>query len=202
MVSHRLQLVLAVTALILLVGCSDPYRFSVRTPDAMDCRIFTGLHSAEGSAFGFTMQPDAVVGMTSLEYTQYEWRGFVNSHGGKGFRLLLRPKVEETVIDSGLVLLFSSGGGERLDSAGSLLESDPAFRFPQDSSVLVTVFTDEDYLQVTVGCDTVLRRKTMRMTSDDLVVQTLHGTTLAVYAPLWKRLVFPAGDHIRAGRDL
>lgn len=198
----RTRFAVFVAALSCVAGCSDPYRFSVRTPDAVDCRIFTGLHSAEKNGVGFTMQQDAVVGMTSLEYTQYEWSGYLRAHGGEGFRLLLRPTVEETVIDSGLTLTFAAGGGARLDSAGRLVESNPNFRFPQDTATLVTIYTDEDFIQVTVGCDTVLRRRTMRMTSDDIVLQTLHGTDLKVYAPLWKRLKFPEGDNVRAGRGL
>ncbi|MBS1904663.1 MAG: hypothetical protein JSS75_13230 [Bacteroidetes bacterium] len=197
----RMLIVCAALAVSVL-GCSDPYRFTIASSDPVDCRVFTALHSVERVPYGFQMKPNSVVGMTSLEYTQFIWRGIVRTHGGEGFALLLRPTIEETVRDSGLILHFYTSGGMALDSANTRLERNPAFRFPQDSNALVTIYNDEDFLQVTVGCDTVLRRHSMRMESDDLGIRSGEGTEVTVLGPVWKQHAPPIEMHVRSGRDL
>jgi len=54
----------------------------------------------------------------------------------------------------------------------------------------MTVYNEESYLRVTVGCDTVLRRYTERRSSDDIVLKTLSGSELKVVDPEWKRIRF------------
>jgi len=136
------------------------------------------------------MHPGAVVQMTSLSWTQYDLATYLNLSGGEGFQIMLRPVVEESVIDSGLVLTFSDHGGLRLDSAGHTLAENSSFRFPKDSQTYITIYNEESFLRVTVGCDTVIRRYTKRKSSDDIVFKTLPGSELNVLDPEWKRIKF------------
>ncbi|MEI8134923.1 MAG: hypothetical protein WCH46_07570 [bacterium] len=173
---------------LMLCGC-DPHRFTVQTEHSLDCRIYSDFHGVTHDLYGFTMQGDAVVGVASPSWTQYEIETFIKMKGD-GFQLLLRPVAEESVRDSGLILTISSSVGLRLDSGGVLLESNPRYRPPIDSQFFVTIFNEESYLQVTIGCDTVLRRYTKQKESDDLVIHTLPNSELTVIAPQWKRLRF------------
>jgi hypothetical protein len=178
----------------LLFGC-DPYRFTVETQHPVDCRIFTDHNGVEPSLYGFKMHPEAVVQMTSLSWTQYDLASYITLSGGDGFQLMLRPVVEESVIDSGLVLTFSSSKGFRLDSAGQMIEENSAFHFPKDSQTYITVYNEESYLRVTVSCDTVLKRYTKRKASDDIVLKTLPGSSLTVLDPEWKRIRFTTNNN-------
>lgn len=176
-----------------LYGC-NPYRFTVETQHPVDCRIFTDHNSVNSHLYGFDMHSNAVVQVTSLAWTQYDLGVYLTLSGGEGFQLMLRPVLEESVIDSGLVLTFLSNGGMRLDSAGHTLEENRTFRFPKDSQVYVTIYNEESYLQMTVGCDTVLKRFTKRKSSDDIALKTLPGSELKVLEPKWKRIKFTK-DH-------
>ena len=170
-------------------GC-DPYRFTVETKESVSCRIYSHYKTVDPHLYGFDMHPNAVVHVTSLSWTQFELQTYLTLSGGDGFQLMLRPVAEESVVDSGLVLTFLAAGGTRLDSSGHLIEQNSSFRFPQDTQTYVTVYNEEAYLQVTVGCDTVLRHYSRRKSSDDIVLKTLPGSELKVLDPEWKKIKF------------
>ncbi|MDP4219383.1 MAG: hypothetical protein Q8916_11655 [Bacteroidota bacterium] len=188
MVKKRSHIVIIFLAIAL--GSCDPHRFSVETKHPVDCRIFSDHNSVDSHLYGFDMHPDAIMQVTSSAWTQYDLGVYVTLSGGEGFQLMLRPIVEENVIDSGLVLTFLSGGGYRLDSAGVMLDQNSSFRFPKNQQTYMTVYNEESYLQVTVGCDTVMKRYTKRKSSDDIVLRTLPGSELRVLDPEWKRIRF------------
>ncbi len=183
--------------LIACIGGCNPYRFRVETQEPVDCRIFSDHKSVESHLYGFQMHPDATVHVTSLAWTQFDLGMYLKLSGGEGFQLLLRPIAEESVVDSGFVLTFLSRGGVRLDSGGHLLDENPSFRFPKDSQTYVTIYNEESYLRVTVGCDTVLNRYTKRKSSDDIVLKTLPGTELNVLDPHWKRIKFTKNFEVK-----
>ena len=188
-----------VTLLIAVIffGC-DPYRFRVETKNPVECRIFSDHNSVDSHLYGFEMHPGAVMQVTSLAWTQYDFAAYLTLSRGEGFQLMLRPVVEESVIDSGLVLTFSSSGGMRLDSAGHLISENQSFRFPKDLQTYVTIYNEESYLQVTVGCDTVVKRFTMRKSSDDIVLKTLPGSELKVVEPEWEQIKFVKNFEVKA----
>lgn len=181
---------IAIAILTLFLSGCNPYRFTVETKEPVACRIFSDHNTVKSNLYGFQMQPNAVVQMTSLSRTQYELTTYLTLSRGEGFRILLRPVVEESVVDSGLMLTFFSSGGTRLDSGGHMIEQNPSFRFPTDSQTFVTVYNEEAYLQVTVGCDTVLKHHSLGKSSDDVVLQTLPGSELKVVGPEWVRVKF------------
>ncbi len=195
MVIQRL-LYSASLAVVIFLGC-DPYRFKVETRYPVDCRIFSDHNSVDSHLYGFEMHPESVLQVTSLAWTQYDLKAYFTLSGGEGFQLMLRPVVEESVIDSGFVLTFSSAGGMRLDSAGHLIEVNTSFRFPKDSLTYVTIYNEESYLQVTVGCDTVVKRFTMRKSSDDIVLKTFSGSELKVVDPQWKQIRFLKNNEVK-----
>jgi hypothetical protein len=173
-------------------GC-DPYRFSVTSDYPVNCRILSDHNSVKSRIYGFDMEPNAELQVTSLGRTQYTFTGYFTLHGGEGFEIMLRPVIEESVIDPGIRLMFSSHG-LRIDSAGQVITENTSYSFPQDSQTYVTVFNEESYLQVTVGCDTVLRRYSKRTASDDIALKTLPASELKVVDPEWKRIKFMRGD--------
>ena len=193
MVMRRYFFIATLFIIVASCGC-NPYRFTVETQHPVDCRIFSDHNTVNSHLYGFEMHPDAIVQVTSLAWTQYELGVYLTLTGGEGFQLMLRPVLEESVIDSGLVLTFLSSGGIRLDSAGYTLDENRAFRFPKDSQVYVTIYNEESFLQMTVGCDTVLKRFTKRKSSDDIALKTLPGSELKILGPQWKRIKFTK-DH-------
>ena len=190
-----------ITALFLfaIVGGCDPYRFTVETQHPIDCRIYSDHNSVNGHLYGFDMKPDAVVGAKSTGWTQYHLKTYMTLHGGEGFEMMLRPIVEENIIDSGFTLTFSSTNGLRIDSAGKTLDENSSFRFPKDTQVYITVYNEESFLRVTVGCDTVLRRYTKRRSSDAIVLKTLSGSELHVLDPEWIKIKFTKNSDVKAG---
>ena len=188
----------ALFLLALTAGC-DPYRFTVETQHPIDCRIYSDHNSVDSHLYGFDMKPDAVIGMKSTGWTQYHLKAYLTLHGEEGFAMMLRPVVEESVIDSGFTLTFSSIGGLRIDSAGKTVGENSAFRFPKDSQVYVTVYNEESFLQVTIGCDTVLKRYTKRRSSDVMVLKTLSGSELHVLDPEWTKIKFTQSSDVKTG---
>ncbi len=178
-------------------GC-DPYRFRSETRYPVQCRIFSDHNSVDWHLYGFEMHPDAVLQVTSLAWTQFDFAAYVTLSGGDGFQIMLRPVLEESVVDSGFVLTFLSNGGVSLDSAGHRLEENPSFRFPRDSQTYVTIYNEESYLQVTVGCDTVVKRFTKRRSSDDIGLKTFSGSELKVVDPEWKQIRFLKNYEVQA----
>jgi hypothetical protein len=78
----------------------------------------------------------------------------------------------------------------RLDSAGQKLDENRSFRFPKDSATYVNIYNEEAFLQVTVGCDTVVKRFSNRKSSDDIVLKTFPESELKVNATDWKPIKF------------
>ena len=174
---------------LLFFGC-NPYRFRVETQHPVSCRIFSDHNDVESHLYGFTMHPNAVVQATSPSWTQFELAAYLTLSGGDGFQIMLRPVVEESVVDSGLVLTVSDQYGLRFDSAGQTLDEHSSYRFPKDSQTYITIYNEESYLRVTFGCDTVVNRYTKRRSSDDIVFRTLKGSELNVLDPEWRRIKF------------
>jgi hypothetical protein len=200
MVMRNIFLVGIVIFSAVFFGC-DPYRFRSETRNPVQCRIFSDPKSVEPNLYGFEMHPDAVLQVTSLAWTQFEFAGYFTLSGGEGFQLMLRPVIEESLVDSGFVLTFLSGGGVSLDSAGRRIDENKAFRFPRDSQTYVTIYNEESYLQVTVGCDTVVKRFTRRTSSDDIALRTLANSRLQVVDPEWKRIKFVKNFEVEAERS-
>ena len=180
-----------------LTGC-DPYRFTVGERRPIDCRIYSSHNSVDSHLNSFDMHPESSVGMTSLGRTQYEFSSYLNASGGNGFEILLRPILEERVMDSGFVLRFSTNGFE-LDSGGVVIDANKSFRIPNDSATYITVYNEESYLRVTVGCDTLVKRYTKRKSSDDIVFKTMPGTELRVLSPDWAPMKFMNEYKVTAG---
>jgi len=187
---------------LIAVGC-DPERFTIKSYDPIDCRIYSDHHLVQPLSDGFIADGGGVVGMQSLYRTQYYFETYLTHVGEGGFRMLLRPIVQERVIDSGYILTFSSDRGMTLDSAGKTIDKRPSFHFPDSTPVFVTVYNEEDFLQVTVGCDTVVKYSGFKMASDDIVFQSLGDSRLRLQKAEWFKIKFHEGDDItvHSGED-
>jgi hypothetical protein len=187
---------------LVALGC-DPERFTIKSYESIDCRIYSDHHLVHSFADGFVVDGGGVVGMQSLYRTQYYFETYLTHSGDSGFKILLRPKVQEKVIDSGLVLSFLSPTGLRLDSAGKTIQQNTSFHFPDSTPVFVTIYNEEKFLQVTVGCDTVVKYYGATLASDDLVVQPLGDSRVRVQKAEWYKIKFHEGDDItiHSGED-
>jgi hypothetical protein len=117
---RRLNLfVLSVLAIGALGGC-DPSRFYLEATHPITCRIYAPIATVAHSFRDFTVSEGGTVAMSVAELTQYRITMNVGLLQGDGYRLMLRPVAEESVVDSGLVLVLSRSHS-RLDSAGHTL---------------------------------------------------------------------------------
>ena len=188
-----------ISLLIASAGC-DPYRFAIKSYNPIDARIFSDHHLVRSIPGGFTMEGGSVVGIQELNSTEYYFETYLTHVGSGGFQLFLRPVVEERVVDSGYILTFSSTG-MRLDSAGKLLQEKSTFRFPDSERVFVTIYNEEKFLQVTVGCDTVIKLLGSKIASDDIVFKTLPDSKLTIQKAEWYAIKFHEGDDITLDGD-
>lgn len=189
-------LIFSVILSAVICGC-DPYRFTVETQQPVECRIFSDHTSVDSHLYGFDMKPDATVGMKSKAWTQYFISAYLTLHGGDGFKLMVRPVVEEGIRDPGFTLTFSKTSLV-VDSAGTMIVTDPDFRFPRDSQMYVTIYNEESFVQITIGCDTILKRYTKQKSSDEIALQTLGGSELKVLDPRWRRIQFTKATEVKA----
>ena len=133
--------------------------------------------------------------------TEYLLTMDVKLSRGEGFRILLRPTVEQRdVRDSGIVVTVTRSG-VRLDSAGHNFQSLPWVKLPLNSQVPVSLYSDNNFTQVIVGCDTVYKGWSKKIESDDVVVQALESSELQIIDPDWAGI--PSGERpLKKGEGL
>jgi hypothetical protein len=173
------------TILGAMLGC-DPTRFTVLSDRDLDCRIYSDHRLVKKAAAGFDLLPGGCVAVTYLWATQYRASFRMTLQNGDGFVVMMRPVVEETIIDSGIVLTMSSRGyslrsGDTLLASGTLLVQ-------KGKTEIFRTYNEEGYLEVTYGCDTLYKGLTRVKESDDIIFATLPQSTVSVFGPLWQDL--------------
>ena len=153
----------------------------------IQCRNYSGLHQVERTGMNIVVHDSGEVCLTVLDLTQFRFSTFVRLLKGDGFVLMMRSRAEESVLDSGLSL-FLSRSHSKLDSAGMMVQDLREYQVAQDSLTLLTVRSENNLLQVTLGCDTVLKRMTGLKESDDLVFGTLPGSEVRLVNPAFQEL--------------
>lgn len=172
--------------LAVCTGC-DPTRFTVLSDRDIDCRIYSDHRLVDKQPSGFTLSPGACVSTYYLWATQYRATYRLTLEDGEGVAIMLRPIVEEQVLDSGIVLTLGRNG-YRLTNSDTVLAAGSHPRLVQGKSEFFRAFSDEGYLELTLGCDTLYRGFTKRIEGDDIIFSTLPNSTVNVFAPNWSDL--------------
>jgi hypothetical protein len=183
------RLIAVLPAIFLLVavqGC-DPTRFMMEGKNPIQCRNYSLLHQVEKTGPNILVHDSGEVCLTVMDLTQFRFSTFVRLLKGDGFVLMMRPRAEEVVLDSGLSL-FLSRSHSKLDSSGTMVQDLRQYQVAQDSLTLLTVRSENNLLQVTLGCDTVLKRMTGLKESDDLVFGALQGSEVRLVNPSFQEL--------------
>ena len=150
-------------------------------------RIHSPLESVEVEEKYFDIFENGCVALELPTATQYSITFYAQIHSGEGFRVLARSRVEETLIDSGVVISITDNYA-RADKDGKNLSSMKSPDFNNDNIVFVGLYNDEKYLQVIIGCDTLLKYHPEGPAPDDLVITSIGKGNTRIFTPLWKDL--------------
>jgi hypothetical protein len=108
---------------------------------------------------------------------------------GEGIRLMLRPIYGRTVVDSGLVITLTRSG-VTIDSAHRSVRPYQPSVIRDTSMQSLGIFCENNYLEVTLGCDTLIRHWTPEKESDDIVFSTIGNSEAILVAPDWRRIEY------------
>lgn len=181
-----MRVLLFISVMLLLNGC-DPYRFSILGYNKLKGRIHSPLETVEVSERYFDVKENGCVALELPTATQYSIAFYAKLIEGEGFRILARSRVEETVIDSGVVVSISKKYAS-VDKDGKNLSTLQSPGFNNDNVVFVNLYNDEQYLHVVIGCDTLLKYRPAGPAPDDLVITTIGKGTSRIFNPTWMDL--------------
>jgi hypothetical protein len=180
--------VLFIILLLLVLGGCDPYRFNMLGYNKLKGRIHAPLESVDVSERYFDLKENGCVALELPTATQYSIAFYAKRIEGEGFRILARSRVEETVIDSGVIVTISKNYA-RADKDNINLSTLKSPGFNDDNVVYVNLYNDEKYLQVVIGCDTLLKYFPKENPApDDIVISSIGQSTIRIYTPEWKDL--------------
>ena len=157
-------------------------------PHLIRCQVLTGLKSVDQGSNVATLRDTGAIDMNYFGATQYLITMDAKLTRGEGFRIMLRPVVEQRDIrDSGIVVTVTRSG-VWLDSAGHifLLRNDVTVQ--PNVQLPISLLSDDNYTQVVLGCDTIYKGWSKKIESDDIVVQALEGSEVEVIEPDWAGL--------------
>lgn len=164
-------------------GCSER-GFRVGTEHRVSVYNYSALSSVSHNTYSFSLRDTALVVVTSPTVTQYYFESFIRLDSGSGFKVYLRPVAEHVVRDSGYTLTMSKHGFE-LDSGRTVLARLPYTSFATDSLTRFTIYNDNRFVQVTLGCDTLFHNFLALKESDALAIRPLEGSKVTFYDPIW-----------------
>src|ERR1035441_4364201 len=89
---------------LFMAGC-NPYEFHMGGPHVVDCVVITGLHGVDQGGYAATLRDTAAVDLNYFGATQYNISMGIMLKRGEGFRIMMRPVVEQhNVRDSGIIV--------------------------------------------------------------------------------------------------
>ncbi len=186
------KVIIATFAMRLLAAC-NPYEFDMGNQHIVRCKVLTSLPTVDKGRSVTTLHDTGAINMNYYGATQYLLSMDIKLLRGEGFRILLRPVVEQRdVKDSGIVLTVTRSG-VWLDSAGmthhpQIFLTRPDVRIANNQQMPISLISENNYTQVVLGCDTVYKGWSRKMESDDVVFQALEGSEIQLIAPDWSGL--------------
>jgi hypothetical protein len=173
-------------ALPLLAGC-DPSRFMLTGKNPIQCRIYGPVNSVEHTPDITVLEPDGVLGLSVAQLTEFRFVMNTTLLEGEGMSIMLRPIAQESVVDSGIVFHFSKSHSY-IDSAGHLLLDLPQVHMRNQGNELITVLSENHELELTIGCDTILKRMTSMMETDDIVLKADPTSKVRITGADWQEI--------------
>jgi len=155
--------------------------------NALKGRIHSPLESVDVEQQYFDIKENGCVALELPTATQYSISFYAQIQNGEGFRVLAHSRVEETLIDSGVVVSISDKYA-RADKDGKNLSALKPPGFGNDNVVFINLYNDEKYLQVIIGCDTLLKYHPDGAAPDDLVITSIGKSSTRIFTPVWKDL--------------
>jgi hypothetical protein len=171
---------------VCFAGC-DPTRFSVLSDRDVDCRIYSDHRLVAKMPSGFTLSPGGCVSTTYLWATQYRSIFRITLDEGEGVQIMLRPIVEESILDSGIVLTLTRNGYQLINN-DTVLAAGALPVLAQGKTETFSTYSEEGYMELTLGCDTLYRGITKRIEGDDIIFSSLPASTVTIFAPDWRDL--------------
>jgi len=175
-------------ALVLAESGCNPYEFHIGGPHVVDAVVLTSLGGVDQGPYEATLRDTAAIDLNYYGATQYIiTMGIVLKHG-EGFRIMLRPVVEQhDVKDSGIIVTITRSG-VWLDSSQKNFVNRPDVMLTEGKMAHVKLLSENNYTQVVMDCDTIFRGWTNLKESDDVVVQALQSSEIQVVGPDWGEL--------------
>ncbi|MDP4200915.1 MAG: hypothetical protein Q8922_11680 [Bacteroidota bacterium] len=175
---------LALLGLMFESGCK-PYDFSMGSDHIVACKVLTQLSSVQQGHTYTTLHGGGAININYFGATQYLFTTDIRLVHGTGFRVLIRPDVEQrNVLDSGMILTVTEHG-TTLDSAHNIVLERSDVRMAEGTQLPLSILSENNYSQVVLGCDTLTKGWSRRMESDDIVIQALPGSEVQVIQPDW-----------------
>ncbi|HWF44713.1 MAG TPA: hypothetical protein VG537_08725 [Candidatus Kapabacteria bacterium] len=180
-------IILSTIAVALLAGC-NPYQFNMGDPHEVRCQVLTSLSSVDQGYNRAMLHNTGAIDMNYFGATQYLVTMEMKLIRGDGFRIMLRPVVEQRdVRDSGIVLTVTHSG-VWLDSASHIFLTRRDVKLEPNTQMPVSLLSDDNYVQIVLGCDTVYKGWSKKMESDDIVIQALPNSDVQILSPDWAGL--------------
>ena len=184
----KFTIVAAYVLLALFIYACNPYEFNMGRQHIMVCKVLTSLPSVEQGHTIATLHDTGAINMNYFGATQYLITMDVRLNRGEGFRILLRPDVEQRdVKDSGIVLTVTRNG-VWMDTVRQTFLKRLDVRLQPNEVLPISLLSENHYTQIVLGCDTIYKGWSKRMESDNVVVQALEGSEVEVIAPDWAGL--------------
>ena len=172
----------------MLFASCDPSRFLLESKhNAVLCRIYSPISTVEHNTTQFVVSDGGSVDMCVPQLTQYHIAMNVSLLEGEGMVIMMRPIAQETVVDSGLALHLGKTHSY-LDSAGRMIKDMPEVRLREKKNEIITLLSENNELEVTIGCDTILKRHTALKESDDVVIAAYPSSKVRIVSPSWKEI--------------
>jgi hypothetical protein len=183
----RWKVVLSALAILLFAGC-NPYEFDMGSTHIVRCKVLTSLPTVSQGHSATTLRDTGAIDLNYFGATQYLLTMDVKLLRGTGFRMLLRPVVEQRdVKDSGIVLIVTNNG-VWLDSNRQIFLTRRDVQLQPNQQLPILLLSENNFMTVVLGCDTIYKGWSKIKESDDVVVQALEGSEIQVIAPDWAGL--------------
>jgi hypothetical protein len=180
--------VITASLLLLLMGCGDPYRFSMGEGNFIGAKIRSPLGSVTKGKSVVQLRDTGMISFGRYGVTQFHTTFVLRLDQGEGALLSARGMVRDQIIDRGVTVRFDRDGVV-IDSSGKQLLTRKGVGFAQDSLLDVHVYSDAHIFQVVADCDTLIRMRYLRsMEPDEMLLQALPNSTVTLINPVWDYL--------------
>jgi hypothetical protein len=178
----------SILVLLLLVGCGDPYRFTMGEGNSIGAKIRSPLSTVTKGKSIVRLRDTGMILFGRYGVTQFHTTFFLRLDRGEGAVLSARGMVLDQIIDRGITVRFDREG-VIIDSSGKRLLERKGVGFAQDSVLDVHVYSDARIFQVVADCDTLIRMRNLRsMEPDEMLLQALPNSEVSMVDPVWDYL--------------